>query len=281
MKQFNKTVLAIALFAAAGSASAFTSGSTSGSNEAFLVAFDKGYVNTDTSLGRTYNLDLGVTFNGLKTAVTNGTYQSLLTKDLTTDTNYSTFLTGATESNITWGIYAAGDTLTAGGVNNGIFVTGNSLTSPAALARTTPAGTTTTWGTQITSINQQAGEITKGLTGSSSVIYATDAASSGQANSTPTYDSLWGGAFAGDNPTIAFNTNGNFYYGGTHTGTYQQRVGGTTTSGVVLLAQSDIVQLGQIKLSAAGLTAVPLPAAVWMFGAGLMGLLRLNRRKAV
>jgi len=47
------------------------------------------------------------------------------------------------------------------------------------------------------------------------------------------------------------------------------------------LAQSDIVQLGQIKLSAAGLTAVPLPAAVWMFGAGLMGLLRLNRRKAV
>jgi len=28
-------------------------------------------------------------------------------------------------------------------------------------------------------------------------------------------------------------------------------------------------------------TAVPLPAAVWMFGAGLMGVLRLNRRKSV
>ncbi|NOT12382.1 MAG: hypothetical protein HOP23_11220 [Methylococcaceae bacterium] len=27
--------------------------------------------------------------------------------------------------------------------------------------------------------------------------------------------------------------------------------------------------------------AVPLPAAVWMFGAGLMGMLRLNRRKSV
>ena len=28
-------------------------------------------------------------------------------------------------------------------------------------------------------------------------------------------------------------------------------------------------------------TAVPLPAAVWLFGAGLMGVLRLNRRKSV
>jgi len=280
MKQFNKTVLAITLFAAAGSASAFTSGSTSGSNEAFLVAFDKGYVNTDSSLGRTYNLDLGVTFNGLKSA--GGGWVNLLTKDLTGDANYTTFLTGAVASDISWGIYAAGDTIAVGGANNGIFVTGTTLTSGFAspTPRTTPAGSLTTWGTQITSITQHGGEITAGLTGTSSVIKATDAASSGQANSTPTYDSLWGGAFAGDNPTIAFNTNGNFYYGGTHTGTYQQRVGGTTTSGVVLLAQSDIVQLGQVNLTPAGLTAVPLPAAVWMFGAGLMGLLRLNRRKA-
>ncbi len=29
------------------------------------------------------------------------------------------------------------------------------------------------------------------------------------------------------------------------------------------------------------LTAVPVPAAVWMFGAGLMGVLRLNRRKSM
>ncbi len=281
MKQFNKTVLAAALFAAAGSASAFTSGSTSGANEAYLVAFDKGYVNTDGAFGRSYNLDLGVTFNGLKSAVSNDTWKTVLTKDLTGDTNYSTFLSGATESNISWGIYAAGDNANAGGVNNGIFVTGNSLTSPAAIARTTPPGTTTTWGAQITSINQHGGEISVGLTtGTSSVIKATDAGSSGQADSTPTFNALWGGAFPSDNPLIAFNSFGNFFYGGTHTGTYQQRVGGVITQGAVLLAQSDIVNLGQVSLTPAGLTAVPLPAAVWMFGAGLMGLLRLNRRKA-
>ena len=34
-------------------------------------------------------------------------------------------------------------------------------------------------------------------------------------------------------------------------------------------------------LSFINVSAVPLPAAVWMFGAGLMGLLGLNRRKAV
>ena len=118
MKQFNKTALAIALFAVAGSANAFTSGSTSGANEAYLVAFDKGYVNTDGTFGRSYNLDLGVTFNDLKSAVSNDTWKTVLTKDLTGDTNYSTFLTGATESNISWGVYAAGDTLTVGGVNN-------------------------------------------------------------------------------------------------------------------------------------------------------------------
>ena len=278
MKQFNKTVLAVALLAAAGSASAFTSNSLTGTNEAYLVAFDKGYVNTDSSLGRTYNLDLGVTFNGLKSA--GGGWVSLLTKDLTGDANYTTFLTGATESNISWGIYAAGDTIAVGGANNGIFVTGTTLTSgfAAPAPRTTPAGSLTTWGTQITSINQHGVEITAGLTGTSSVIKATDAGSTGQADSTPTFDALWGGSL--ENPTLAFNTSGNFYYGGTHTGTYQQRVGGAITQGAVLLAQSDIVTLGSVKLTPAGLTAVPLPAAVWMFGAGLMGLLRLNRRKA-
>lgn len=37
----------------------------------------------------------------------------------------------------------------------------------------------------------------------------------------------------------------------------------------------------QLTYSAAPVSAVPLPAAVWMFGAGLMGVLRLNRRKSI
>jgi hypothetical protein len=54
------------------------------------------------------------------------------------------------------------------------------------------------------------------------------------------------------------------------------------------LAQSDISLIGAFTLAGntlsyapAAVSAVPLPAAVWMFGAGLMGVLRLNRRKSV
>jgi hypothetical protein len=286
MKQFNKTLLAAALMVAAGSASAaMTNGSTTGTNEAFLVAFDSGYVNTDGTFGRTYNLDLGITFNGLKAdvAANNGSFQAALTKDLTADTNYSAFLSGANTGNITFGVYAVGDTTTAAGANNGLFVTGNSLTAPTAVARTTPAGSLTTYLAQDTQINRQAAEIAVGMsTNTSSLIKGTDAASSGQANNVPTFNTLWSGAFVGNDPTIAFGaTGGNIFYGGTHLGTYQQRVGGVVTQGAVLLAQSDIVNLGNIALTANGLTAVPLPAAVWLFGAGLMGMLRMNRRKSV
>ena len=48
MKKFNKTLIAAALMLGAGSANAaLTNGSTTGTNEAYLVAFDAGYVNTD------------------------------------------------------------------------------------------------------------------------------------------------------------------------------------------------------------------------------------------
>ena len=71
MKQFKKTILAGALMVVAGGAHAnlatqlSTNTATSGSNEAFLVAFDAAYVNSDSSLGRTFNLDLGTTFGAL------------------------------------------------------------------------------------------------------------------------------------------------------------------------------------------------------------------------
>ncbi len=280
--KYNKTLIAVALMAVTGSASAaLTNGSLTGANEAYLVAFDSGYVNTDATLGRTYNLDLGITFNGLKSALAanNGSFVSALSKNLTGDANYTAFLTGANTGNITFGVYAAGDTQSA--ANEGIFVTGNSLTSQTASPRTSPAGSTVLWDTQITQINRQAGEINVGLTGTSSVIKSTDVSSSGQANLTPTFSSLWGGGFSGDNPTGAFNTNVNFYQGSVHTGTIQNRVGGPITQGAWLMAQTDITMPTQLVLSAAGLTAVPLPAAVWMFGAGLMGMLRMNRRKSV
>jgi len=285
--KYNKTLIALALMAVTGSASAaLTNNSTTGTNEAFLVAFDPSWVDTDgVTLGRTYNLDLGITFNGLKAdlALNNGSFQAALTKNLSADTNYTNFVTGASaQANIIFGVFAAGDTVTSAGANNGLFVTGNSLTAPVAAARTSPAGSLTTWGAQDTAINAQAADINNGtFTGLSSLVKTLDTPSTGQANNIPSFTNLWGGAFVGDNPTGGFNTNVNFYYGSNHIGTFQQRVGGVVTQGAVLLAQSDITMPTQLVLSPAGLTAVPLPAAVWLFGAGLMGMMRLNRRKSV
>ncbi len=290
MKKFNKTILAAALMVAAGSANAaLTSDATDGSNEAYLVAFDAGYINSDATLGRTFNLDLGTTFAALKANA--GTALAAFAgagKSLSSDANWNTFRGVGATSLVTYGVYAAGDTVNQ--PTNGVFLSGLSAPTAPALAAgstTTPAGSTVTWGTSITAINQHAVEINKGLAvgATSSVIKGTDTASSGQADSVPTFDSVWGaGSF---NPLAAYGTSDNFYEGMTHLGDVTVTRTHKTTTGVALLAQSDINLIGAFTLAgntlsyAPAVSSVPLPAAVWLFGAGLMGVLRLNRRKSV
>ena len=233
------------------------------------------------SLGRTFNLDLGTTFAALKASA--GTALSSFvgaTNNLVGNTAWSTFTGLGATSLITYGVYAAGDTTTQ--ANNGVFVTGG-LNAPAVTTGTTPAGSTTTWGGVIGAINMHAAEINTGAFTTSSVVKGTDQASSGQANSVPDFNTLWGQSLV--NPTAAYGSSNGLYYGATHLGSVVAR--GVTTAGVALLAQSDIKLVGAFTLAgntlsfAPAVSAVPLPAAVWMFGAGLMGVLRLNRRKAV
>jgi hypothetical protein len=283
MKTLNKTLLAAALMVAAGSANASLA-----QGEAFLVAFDANYVNTDASLGRTFNLDLGTTFAALQANA--GTALSAFvgaSNNLATNANWTAFTTlgaGETAASISYGVYSAGNT--AAQATNGIFVTGNAATAPIATAATTPAGSTTTWGNAITAINTQSSEInTNASFTTSSLVLGTDVTASGQANSHD-FASIWTGGFIGQNPTAAYGASNNFYQDVTHLGSVVAR--GKTTNGVALLAQSDISLIGAFTLAGntlsyapAAVSAVPLPAAVWMFGAGLMGVLRLNRRKSV
>jgi hypothetical protein len=121
------------------------------------------------------------------------------------------------------------------------------------------------------------------------VISQTDAALTGQANGYNPFNVGWNFG-NGVTPAAAWGTDNNFYEGVTHLGTVTTVKGPktTVTPGVALLAQSDINLIGAFNLGTNGLlhytpaavSAVPLPAAVWMFGAGLMGVLRLNRRKS-
>jgi hypothetical protein len=281
MKNLNKTLLAAALMVAAGSANAALTNTTlTGANEAYLVAYDAGYQVAGVTVGRSFNLDLGTTFGALQANA--GTALAAFvgaTNNLVGNADWSTFTGLGATSLITYGVYAAGDTATQ--ANNGVFVTGG-LVAPLVTAGTTPAGSTTTWGAAIGAINGHAVEINTGAFTTSSVVKGTDQIASGQANSVPDFTTLWGTSSV--DPTAAYGSSTGFYYGATHLGSVVAR--GKTTTGVALLAASDISLAGTFTLTGNTLSfqtpsQVPLPAAVWMFGAGLMGVLRLNRRKSV
>ena len=279
MKQFNKTLIAAALMVA-GSATANASivsstfGDTS-TNEAYLVAYDSAVVNADATKGRTYNLNLGVTFAQLSA----GNYTGL-TKDLSSDANWTTFSTGMTSS----AVYTVVDGSLA---NHGAFVSGDS-TAPQANPNDP---TQLIFESTALKIDQHAGEINVGLAAgaNSSLIKQQPDDFTGQADHT-----LAGLPFAGTwtglnsfNNLIAVGSTAQFYKGSFSFDTTTDFTGlGDFGTNVTL--QSDITNIGAFTLAGNSLTfapaavsAVPLPAAVWMFGAGLMGVLRLNRRKSV
>ena len=270
--KFNKTLLAAALMVAAGSANAaLVTNSATGGDSAFLVAYDSAYVYADGSVGRTFNLDLGVTFNQLfgniNTALAAYTGAG---KSLLSDSNWTAFATGMTSS-VKFAVVSefANDA--------SIYATGNT----APVANIDP---TVMFNTTGDAIRNHANQINAGMAvgANSSLIKQTAAGLVGQANSA---NNLWTGW--PHDPQAAFGTSTNFYLGGHHTGVFDDGFDLVTRE---LLAQSDIVKVGTFNLSGNTLTfvsdsapvsAVPVPAAVWMFGAGLMGVLRLNRRKAV
>jgi hypothetical protein len=91
----------------------------------------------------------------------------------------------------------------------------------------------------------------------------------GEFDASPDY-TLWGF----DTANIQCNDALNAYIGG----------GGCTSNEVVYLNLLEPVDptLGPGKIHTAGraITSVPLPAAVWLFGSGLLGLITVSRRRA-
>jgi hypothetical protein len=57
--------------------------------------------------------------------------------------------------------------------------------------------------------------------------------------------------------------------------------GGCTQNEVIYLALQDAITDGTMKLKTTGLalTTVPVPAAAWLFGSGLLGLAGIARRR--
>ena len=237
----------------------FTNTQTDGSNEAFLVAFDTNYINSDGTLGRTYNLNLGVTYAQLAADPANAliAYQNA-GKDLSLDSNWSTFKTlgaGETTQNIIYGIFAAGDML--GTKYQGYFSSGTMTQAPPVEANTTPPGSVTiTWKGQIDAINVHAAEIARGNTTAttSTLVKSTDTANTGQVDSKLGYRQTFEGGTSEQDNFVSYGSSNDFYFNSTHLGTYVRR---GKTYDAAIIAQSDIAKVGTFTLSGNTLKYVP------------------------
>ena len=256
MKQFNKTILAVALMAAAGSASAAI-GTTSDASELFMQAYDGTSKNT-------YSFNTGITVATLLSNVSNAAYSASF--DLSSDANWTTSFLGAAGFNALTTTYG--------------LVVGNQSapdafsTSSAVGGLPTPVNDTDVFAIA-SGIKNQAQKINNAMVGNSKVVNDSATADTGQFYD---FNTLFGNQSTPSAMAAgAYGSSLGFYHAGTGPnlaedaliGTREAFVGGWKLSGNAL------------TFNAANVAAVPLPAAVWLFGAGLMGLLGLNRRKSM
>jgi len=257
MKQFSKSLLAVALLAATtGAANASIATGSNTLSEAYLSVYD-------STQGLTFTLDLGLTFADLFNNKANDTFSksydlAALTAG-STSAKWSTFATGLNAATTVYGVVASGTT-------GKLFATGPDVSPakfPSALSpNTSITGLVNHINTVNTaSIADNAGAVVNTALNLSAIISDADQGNTGQHNQLGAFATL-NGTKGDAGADIKYGQAGNFYY-------YQG------TSVPFLAAQQWTLSGNTLSYSA----PVPLPAAVWMFGAGLMGVLGLTRRK--
>lgn len=287
MKQFSKSLIAVALMAAAGAANASIAVTTTGDNDAFLVVYDANYAYADGTKGRTYNLDLNVTFNNL---FNNGAASAFAAftgagKDLSTDANWVAFSNGMSTTGVKYAL-VSGDSANSGNTaTHTVYLSGTSTSPVANIDPTVLIGDAADIQSQAHAV-----EINLGLaTGAdSSLIKQSPDNGHGQADHTALgvpFQGLWGGLNYSN--LVSYGSTSQFWRIGSEVVSIDDGSGLGPVDTTVTL-QGDITNVGawtlannNLKFVAPGVvTTVPLPAAVWMFGAAVMGFLGLNRRKA-
>ena len=254
----SKSLLVVAMLGGAASAQAALLVDTiAGDASAFLAVYD-------VTNAQTYDLNL-TGFNGLSLASLN-TDKSVISIDLSTDPTWNTFKSTLDTANAVWGVGASNQTTFQFTTNNSTvahYVSSSAMTGSAAQVE----------------LNYGRVNLSISDTTNSAIVADANADQGGwatAANSPATFDNLYA-TVAAASAGIAFGGTGNFF-----------DVSGTTTgSGIHRTFVQTNNDLGTWNLSGNTLTftpasaaAVPVPAAIWMFGAGLAGLLGLNRRKA-
>jgi hypothetical protein len=270
--KFNLKTLAIAAaLVAAGSANAaFTSGGlsgTTGNSTLGLFAWDtvtKSFYLRD--LGYTMNTFLpdsgaSITPTGELTPVFDKTPEAGLSFT-NSDASFSSWLSTVTPGNVRW-LVAASDSLGTGTTN-----------------RVRQIGSISTTATFVTPSNAALGNGTAGI---NQFANATPGISTTGSLSV-TQNTNLGGSFLGQGSagSLAATLGGtaNLYYwtrsanSGTSATAFQQSFANSANTAVLSLASN-----GDFSYALAPVSAVPLPAAAWLMGAGLVGLGGMVRRR--
>lgn len=259
MNHFTKTAVALALLAGASAANATVAYDQGGSNEAYLSAYD-------FTTGKTFTFDTGVSYNTLLANVSNAAYS--LDFDLSGDSNWQNFITGATTSAIKY-VVAVGNT-----VDFGAAVTSNSPLTAGAENSGIYFGYQTASAIQNHAIEVNSGLVVNNALNVSKLALDSDSPGTGQhANA----DSVWGSWI--QDPQADYGQAIGFQLG-----QLDQTDGHNiaTTFGFMNSKNQFVPKVWMLAGNSLTYTsAVPVPGAVWLFGSALMGFVGINRRKAI
>lgn len=304
---FTKTLVAAALLVGATSANAANlavsdRGNILGQNQIWLQVYNPDFVNADGSLGATYNTGLGIAFSQFRTELGFSFENEGFENFQGAFTNFNTAaFAQAIGSGINLGLDPLFQTIVGTG-SNIIYQIGG---ASAGFANSdinilvTGAGTvvqnsdvTADFTAQANFLIDRGSDIRReqnALGGAASYIIADQPFD--PINPRGQYINPITGS-PSDIFTTAATLAGNVALGlDTNVFFTSQQIVRDEDGNILGVSTTDntIFNVGDFNLSAAGVltftpaggvSEVPLPAAVWMFGAGLMGVLRLTRRKA-
>lgn len=244
MRHFTKTLFAAALLAGSGASQAAIS--TGLNAEIFLQVYNN-------VAKATFDLDLGITVNDIA-----GSLVEPMAIDLSQYNDWTDFVAlspAFTAANTKFGV--------VGGAGTTLVFT--------SIAAAKPNVADSGFDSAVGSVESQAIAINRDNDNSqnnSLLVLDTDAAGTGQWNAEGGALKTLYGSISAANAAVNYGAAGKFY-----SVVNDPVLGGTTSDllGTWTLAGNNLIY--------APVATVPLPAAVWLFGAGLMSILGFNRRK--